>query len=51
MDELENLDFCNGNPEHDSWVDFDYHENSGELSNLFDDTITDDYINNQNDWD
>lgn len=51
MNELEALDTYNGNPEHYSWVDFDYHENTGELSDLFDDTITDDYINNLNDWD
>lgn len=51
MDELENLDSYNGNPEHDSWVDYDYHENTGELSDLFDDSNMDDFINNLNDWD
>lgn len=34
MDELNDLDAYNGSPEHDSWVDFDYHENTGELSDF-----------------
>lgn len=51
MDELNNLDTYNGRSEHDSWVDFDYHENTGELSNLFDDETADEYINNLNDRD
>jgi len=45
MYELEDLDTYNGKLEHDSWVDFDYHENTGELSGLFDDNTIDDYIN------
>lgn len=32
-------------------VDFDYHENTGELSDLFDETDLDQYIDNLNDWD
>lgn len=51
MDELENLDSYNRTPEHDSWVDYDYHENTSELSDLFDDTNMDVFINNLNDWD
>lgn len=51
MDELDDLDAYNGSPEHDSWVDFDYNENTGELSDLFDDEAVDEYINNLNDWD
>lgn len=51
MDELENLDSYNGTPEHDSWVDFGYHENTGELSDLFEETNINEYINNLNDWD
>ncbi len=51
MNELENLDIYNGTHEYDSWVDFDYHENAGELSDLFDDTSMDEYINNLNDRD
>lgn len=49
MNELENIDNYNGNPEHDSWVDFDYHENTGELSNLFDNEVVDEYITILND--
>lgn len=51
MDELENLDTYNGSPEHDSLVDFVYHENTGELSDLFDDETVNEYINDLNDWD
>ena len=36
---------------HDGWVDFDYNENTGELSGLFEDSDPDEYINNLNDWD
>lgn len=35
MEEFEDLDTYNGDPEHDGWVDFDYNENTGELSDLF----------------
>lgn len=51
MDELEDLNAYNGDTEHDMWVDFTYHENTGELSDLFDDEALDDYIDNLNDWD
>lgn len=51
MDEYEDLDAYNGDTEHDMWVDFDYNENTGELSGIFDDTDIDSYINNLNDWD
>jgi len=47
----DDLDAYNGNTEHNSWVDFEYHESTGELSVLFDDTNIDGYINNLNDWD
>lgn len=51
MDELEDLDNYNGVPEHDSWADFDYHENIGELSDLFYESVLDNFIDNLNDWD
>lgn len=44
MEELDDLDAYNGSLEHDSWVDFDYNENTGELSDLFDDEAVDEYI-------
>lgn len=50
MDELDGLDVYNGNTEHDMWVDFTYHENTGELPELFDGSL-DDYIDNLNDRD
>lgn len=51
MDENNDLDSYNGDPVHDVWVDFDYNENTGELSDLFDETDIDRYIDNLNDWD
>ena len=51
MDEYDDLGTYNGDTEHDMWVDFDYHENTGELSELFEDSDLDQYIDNHNDWD
>lgn len=51
MDEYEDLDAYNGDTVHDMWVDFDYNENTGELSGLFEDTDLDQYIDNLNNWD
>lgn len=51
MADYEDLDSYNGDPVHDGWVDFDYHENTGELSGLFEDTDINDFIDNLNDWD
>ena len=51
MDEYDDLNTYNGDPVHDSWVDYDYHENAGELSDLFDESDLDQYIDNLNDWD
>ena len=51
MDELNELDTYNGDPMHDCWVDFDYNENTGELSGLFEDTDLDQFIDNSNDCD
>lgn len=48
---MEDLDQYNGDAEHDMWVDFDYHENTGELSEYFDDSDLDAYVENLNDWD
>lgn len=39
--------FYNENPVHDMEVDYAYHINTGELSDIY----NDDYINNLNDWD
>ena len=51
MDEYDDLNTYNGDPAHDGWVDYDYNENTGELSDVFDDTDIDQYIANLNDWD
>ena len=47
--EDEDLDTYNRTPVHDSLVDFDYYENIDELSDIFDYTSSDYYINNLND--
>lgn len=51
MDEYEDLDAYNGDTEHDMWVDFDYNENTGELSGLFEENDLDQFIDNLDDWD
>lgn len=51
MNDINDLDTYNGDQVHDDWVDFDYNENTGELSGLFEDTDLDDFIDNLNDWD
>lgn len=51
MSEYDELDTYNGDQVHDGWVDFDYNENMGELSDLFKETDLDQYIDNLNDWD
>lgn len=51
MDEYEDLDMYDGDPVHDGWVDFDYNENTDELSDIFDDSDLDQFIDNINDWD
>lgn len=35
----------------DMMVDYDYHVNTGELPELFDESTVDDFIANLNDWD
>ena len=49
--DYDDLDTYDGDPVHDSRVDFDYNENTGELSDIFDDTDLDQFIDNLNDWD
>lgn len=39
------------NPVEDMMTDYDYHINTGELPELFDEKSVDDYIANLNDWD
>ena len=51
MDEYDDLDTYNGDPVHDGWVDFDYNENTGELSDLFGEGDFDENIDNIRDRD
>lgn len=51
MDELNDLDTYNGDAVHDGWADYDYNENTGELSGLFDESELDQFIDNLDDWD
>lgn len=51
MDEYEDLDSYNSTSVHNSRVDFDYNENTGELSELFEETDLVQFIDNLNDWD
>lgn len=51
MNDYDDLDIYNGDTEHDMMVDFDYYINTGELSDLFEDSDLDEYVNNLNDWD
>ena len=50
MDELE-IDNYGDNAIDDMMVDYDYHINTGELPELFDESSVDDFIDNLNDWD
>lgn len=51
MTDYDDLGTYDGDPVHDGWVDVDYNENTGELSDIFDDTDLDQFIDNLNDWD
>ena len=51
MNDSDYLDIYDGTPLLDGYVDFDYNENTGELSDLFDETDLDQFIDNLNDWD
>lgn len=44
MDGYDDLDIYNGDAEHDMMVDYDYHTNTGELSELFDNDDIEDFI-------
>lgn len=39
------------NADDNMMVDYDYHINTGDLPNLFDELSVDDFIANLNDWD
>lgn len=39
------------NADYNMMVDYDYHINTGDLPNLFDELSVDDFIANLNDWD
>lgn len=41
----------NGDTEHGMWVDFTYHEDTGELSDIFDEPDIDQFIDDFDDWD
>lgn len=41
MDEMDDYEY-GANPAADMWTDYDYHVNTGELSDLFDDEPEDD---------
>ena len=41
----------NGDTEHDMWVDFTYHEDTGVLSDIFDEPDIDQFIDDFDDWD
>lgn len=43
MNDFDNLDTYNGDLGHDGWVDFDYNENTGDVSALFEDSDSDNY--------
>ena len=51
MNDYDDLDAYNGDSEHDMWEDFDYNENTDELPELFEESDTDEYIDNLNEWD
>ena len=46
MGDFDDLDTYNGDTEHDMWVDNTFHENTGELINLFIEKEDVDFINN-----
>ena len=51
MEDYNDLKSYSGDTEHDIWVDFDRCENTGQMSDLFNDSDIDYYIENLNDWD
>lgn len=50
MDGFE-LEEYGGNSVDDMMVDYDYHINTGDFPELFDESSVDDFIANLNDWD
>ncbi len=51
MNEYDDLDIYNSDAVHDMEVDFDYHINTGELPECFEDIDIESFIDNLNDWD
>lgn len=51
MDEYDDLDTYNSDAVHDMWVDYNYHENTGKLPYVEEETDLDNYIENLNDRD
>ena len=51
MNEYDDLDTYNGDPVHDMEVDYDFHINTGELTDEFGDADLEEFINNLNDLD
>lgn len=51
MNEYDDLDIYNGDGVHDMEVDFDFHINTNELPEYFEDTDIETFIDNLNDWD
>ncbi len=51
MNEYDDFDIYTGDAVHDMEVDFDYHINTGELPECFEDTDIETFIDNLNDWD
>ena len=50
MGDYDNLDIYDSDSVHDGWVDFDYNENTDELSDLFEDDNFDQFGDSDN-WD
>lgn len=51
MTDYDDLDTYNGDAVHDMELDFDYHINTGELPEYFEDSDLEQFIDNLNDWD
>ena len=47
----EEYEYYGYNPVDDMMVHYDYHVNTGELPELLDESLVDDFIANLNDWD
>lgn len=48
---METSDQYDGDAGHDMWVDFDFHESTGELSEFFDNSNLHAFVDNPNDLD